>query len=187
MGENKTPREILIEKFSHEPDLQSSLSRVVVVSIDPSSAEYVFEWAMENYIQPTKDLVVLINSRNIDVTMAPYINPTGFVEDFDDDKREASVKLLKEYAHKLRDQHIACQAIAMVGDPKMEIIRKVKEIKADVLIMGSRKLGAIKRTLLGSVSDYVVHHCPCAVIICREKEDQVHDKSHSNRRSIFFH
>ncbi|KAI9299416.1 hypothetical protein BJ944DRAFT_274248, partial [Cunninghamella echinulata] len=130
--------------------------------------------------------VVLVNTRSIDVTMQPYINPTGFVEDFDDEKREASISLLREYAHKLKDRHIACQAIAMVGDPKIEIIRKIKEIRADVLIMGSRKLGAVKRTLLGSVSDYCCHHSPCAVIIARAKEDEVHDKSH-NRRSIFFH
>lgn len=33
----------------------------------------------------------------------------------------------------------------MIGEAKDEIIRKVNEIKADVLIMGSRKMGAIKR------------------------------------------
>ncbi|KAG5457940.1 MAG: hypothetical protein BJ554DRAFT_1935, partial [Olpidium bornovanus] len=30
--------------------------------------------------------------------------------------------------------------------------------------MGSRGMGAIKRTLLGSVSDYCVHHLPIPVV-----------------------
>jgi nucleotide-binding universal stress UspA family protein len=33
----------------------------------------------------------------------------------------------------------------MVGDPKAEILRKAKEIKADVVLMGARKMGTIKR------------------------------------------
>jgi nucleotide-binding universal stress UspA family protein len=34
-----------------------------------------------------------------------------------------------------------------------------------MLIIGSRGMGAFKRTFLGSVSDYCVHHCHCPVII----------------------
>jgi nucleotide-binding universal stress UspA family protein len=33
--------------------------------------------------------------------------------------------------------------------------------------MGSRGRGALKRVLLGSVSDYVVRNAPCSVIISR--------------------
>lgn len=40
---------------------------------------------------------------------------------------------------------IACKAISMVGDPKTELLRKSKEIKCDVVLMGARKMGAIKR------------------------------------------
>jgi nucleotide-binding universal stress UspA family protein len=33
----------------------------------------------------------------------------------------------------------------MVGDPKAEILRKANEIKSDVVLMGARKMGTIKR------------------------------------------
>jgi nucleotide-binding universal stress UspA family protein len=33
----------------------------------------------------------------------------------------------------------------MVGDPKSELLRKSTEIKADVVLMGARKMGALKR------------------------------------------
>ncbi|KAI8088643.1 uncharacterized protein BX664DRAFT_372762 [Halteromyces radiatus] len=180
----KSKHDELIEKFSHEPDIQRKLERVILISIDKSSADYILKWALINFIQPQKDLVVLVNTRRIDAAVGPYVNPSGFVEELDSSKREASISLLKENARKLRDQHIACQAIALIGDPEEEIIRKVKEIKADVLLMGSRKLGAIKRAFLGSVSDYCVHHCPCAVVIARPDEDEI-VKDKTRRRSIF--
>ncbi len=34
--------------------------------------------------------------------------------------------------------------------------------------MGTRGMGTIRRTLLGSVSDYVVHHAHCPVTVCRQ-------------------
>ncbi|KAI8335382.1 hypothetical protein BC941DRAFT_472031 [Chlamydoabsidia padenii] len=177
---NKNPRDELIEKFSHDT---SKLERVVVISIDKSSAAYILEWALANFIHPSRDLVVLVHTRRIDPALGPYINPSGFVEELDSQKREESVALLKEYVHWLREKNIACQAIALIGDPKEEIIRKVKEIKADILVMGSRKLGPFKRAFLGSVSDYCVHHCPCAIVIARPNEDQV--EKGTRRRSIF--
>ncbi|RUP46557.1 hypothetical protein BC936DRAFT_146808 [Jimgerdemannia flammicorona] len=53
--------------------------------------------------------------------------------------------LLQNYATKLKEKNIACKAIAMRGDARDEIVRKVQELNADVLIMGSRGLGALKR------------------------------------------
>jgi nucleotide-binding universal stress UspA family protein len=38
----------------------------------------------------------------------------------------------------------------------------------DLLVMGSRGLSASSRLLLGSVSDAVVHHAPCPVLILRD-------------------
>ncbi|KAJ3083334.1 hypothetical protein HK102_001129 [Quaeritorhiza haematococci] len=79
-----------------------------------------------------------------------------------------SHSLLRSYAHRLSTLQIACKGIALRGDPRDEICYKVRKIKADMLIMGSRGFGALKRTFMGSVSDYCVHHCPCPVTIVRK-------------------
>jgi nucleotide-binding universal stress UspA family protein len=44
-------------------------------------------------------------------------------------------------------------------------MRVVKEKGVDVLVLGTRGMGTFKRAFLGSVSDYLVHHCTCPVII----------------------
>ncbi|KAI8338093.1 hypothetical protein BC941DRAFT_452105 [Chlamydoabsidia padenii] len=183
---DKTTREELIDRCSHDKEAQSRLERVIVISIDSSSANYILEWALANFLQPHKDMVVLINVRKIDASIGSYVHPTRIVEEFDPQNkasRNASIALLKEYIQWFRQRQIACQAFALAGDPKEEIIRKVKEIRADVLLMGSRNLGPVKRAFVGSVSDYCVHHCPCAVVVARPQEDEV--EKGSRRRSIF--
>ncbi len=46
------------------------------------------------------------------------------------------------------------------------IVRIAGEMNADVLVVGSSK-GWLSRLVGGSVSDYVVHHAPCPVLLVR--------------------
>ncbi|KAL0079682.1 hypothetical protein J3Q64DRAFT_1701819 [Phycomyces blakesleeanus] len=164
---------------THDPEQEATKTRTAVISIDDHS-DYVVEWALENFIRPETDMVVLIHVRHLDVPVAPYINPTGYIEDNDEVGRERSHRLLRGFAKELKKRNILCRAISIIGEPKTEILRKTREVKADVLIMGSRKLGTIKRTLLGSVSDHCVHHCTCSIIIASPKEaEEAPQKSHS--------
>ncbi|CAO3644116.1 unnamed protein product [Cunninghamella echinulata] len=143
------------------------LSRVVCICLDSTSGKDAFNWAVNSFIQPSTDLVILLHVRQIDLPIAPYINATGYLDEVGEELREESHQLLRHYAGKLVKKHVTCKAISMIGDPKTEIVRKIKEVKADTVIVGSRNYGLVKRTLLGSVSDHIAHHSPCTVIIAK--------------------
>ncbi|KAF1805777.1 hypothetical protein V8B55DRAFT_1488855 [Mucor lusitanicus] len=164
---NLKKTDTLVQTYAGASDESPDLTRVVLVCLDPESADTTFQWALDNFIVPKKDLVVLVHVRQIDIPVAPYINSTGYIDDVSQERREESHHLLRVFAEELNRRRVACKAISMVGDPKAEILRKAKEIKADVVLMGARKMGTIKRTLLGSVSDYIVHNCPCTVIVTK--------------------
>ncbi len=53
------------------------------------------------------------------------------------------------------------------GQPVNRIVETAKDLKADMIVIGSRGLGGFQRLLLGSVSDGVVHHAHCPVLIVR--------------------
>jgi nucleotide-binding universal stress UspA family protein len=48
-----------------------------------------------------------------------------------------------------------------------EIVGYLEQNPADLLVMGSRGLSAGRRLLLGSVSDAIVHHAKCPVLVVR--------------------
>ncbi|CAJ2652170.1 universal stress protein PHOS34 isoform X1 [Trifolium pratense] len=58
----------------------------------------------------------------------------------------------------------------VIGDPKEKICETVQDLHADVLVIGSRAFGPIKRMFLGSVSNYCAHHAQCPVIIIKGKD-----------------
>lgn len=47
------------------------------------------------------------------------------------------------------------------------IVEIAEEGNYDMIVIGSRGLGAVGRFLIGSVSDKVVHHAPCSVTVVR--------------------
>ena len=56
---------------------------------------------------------------------------------------------------------------AETGSPSVTITDFADEIKADLIVIGSRGLGLVKGVLLGSVSQYVVEHAPCPVLVVK--------------------
>jgi nucleotide-binding universal stress UspA family protein len=53
------------------------------------------------------------------------------------------------------------------GSPANDLVDYAKEISADLIIMGTRGLGGLQGKLLGSVSQYVLHHSHCPVLVCK--------------------
>ncbi|MEH7383333.1 universal stress protein [Bacillus sp. JJ1533] len=60
---------------------------------------------------------------------------------------------------------IPAQTKLRIGEPAIEICAEARDIQATQIVMGYRGLGAIKRTVLGSVSYKVLHDAPCPVTI----------------------
>jgi nucleotide-binding universal stress UspA family protein len=54
------------------------------------------------------------------------------------------------------------------GEPDKEIVRLSEELGVGTIVIGSRGLGGLRRALMGSVSESVVKHAHCPVLIVRE-------------------
>ena len=54
------------------------------------------------------------------------------------------------------------------GRPEAEIVTLAEQIGAGRIVMGSRGVGGIRRALMGSVSESVLRHAHCPVLMVRE-------------------
>lgn len=75
----------------------------------------------------------------------------------------AIVLRLSQVTHRIEHLH---------GLPGASIVKAAAEQKAGMIICGSRGRGLIRRTILGSVSDYVLHHAHVPVIVCKHEDEQ---------------
>ena len=59
-----------------------------------------------------------------------------------------------------------------MGEVDLEIVALAEELGADLIVMGSRGLGGVRRALMGSVSDSVVRHAHCPVLVVRPEKER---------------
>ena len=62
------------------------------------------------------------------------------------------------------------ETLVVRGDPGQALCDLAAELPASVVIVGSRGRSGITRALLGSVSDHVIRHAPCPVLVMRADE-----------------
>ncbi|KAF5402646.1 Universal stress protein YxiE [Paragonimus heterotremus] len=90
-----------------------------------------------------------------------------------------SADLLEDAKHICRDamqaatnHGLKAQSFLYVDTkPGAALIQAADEQKASVIVMGNRGVGVIRRTILGSVSDYVLHHSHTPVVIVPPPSD----------------
>lgn len=86
------------------------------------------------------------------------------------DERNINVELNQE-GERARAQAAGAAGLAMVStirwgeEPDDEILRFARDVKADLLVIGTRGRGTVARVLLGSVASSVVRHAPCPVLL----------------------
>ena len=72
---------------------------------------------------------------------------------------------LKSMAEKVNQSGITCSYECHVGNCNLGIDNRAKDWSADVVVIRRRGRKNISEMLLGSVSNYVIHHAPCSILI----------------------
>lgn len=88
--------------------------------------------------------------------------------------RENAEKVVEEAKNKISEmitnKNVRISTETLFGSPESRIVETAEEINADLIIVGSHGYNRWERLLLGSVSDSVVHHAPCSVLVVRSKK-----------------
>jgi nucleotide-binding universal stress UspA family protein len=97
----------------------------------------------------------------------------GFAHDFvKRELRRQGQEILDEQVKKIRASGVeVTKAYLRRGRTSNEVIALSKEIDADLLVVGSRGLGTVRRILMGSQSEEIVHHAQVPVIVLTGAED----------------
>lgn len=97
-----------------------------------------------------------------------YLPDTGEIEKT---ARENAGKLLERTEERIKAQfpgeNLAISSEVLFGSPESRIVETAEASHPDLIVLGSHGYSRWERLLLGSVSDSVVHHAPCSVLIVR--------------------
>jgi nucleotide-binding universal stress UspA family protein len=87
-----------------------------------------------------------------------------------DQVRERREQLAQVLVERGRERGVEVSFLVWTGDPGDMIVEAAQSERADMVLVGSHGRGAVGRFFLGSVSEHVVRHAPCPVLVVRPKE-----------------
>ncbi len=56
------------------------------------------------------------------------------------------------------------------GKPGQDIIDLATSLDSELVVMGTHARHGLSRWMVGSVCEWVLHHCPCPILVCRGPE-----------------
>eukprot|EP01018_Ginkgo_biloba_P026997 Gb_05096 [translate_table: standard] len=149
----------------------------VMVAVDESeNSHHALEWVLNNM-----QLCLPGDGRDVSLVVfnvQPYltfisaatmgVTPPELIESLVNQQKKVSEALLARAKELCAQKNVIAETVMEMGDPKEAICDAVDKLQVDLLVIGSHGYGMLKRALLGSVSNYCVHHAKCPVLVVRK-------------------
>ena len=152
--------------------------QTVIIATDASDqAENAVKWYLDHIHRPGNKIVFVhcieLPEMKLNQARSMHMSPGVLASMWKEE--EAKSKTLEEGMKELLKQKEAHGVLRTVtGKPGEQITRIAEEENADMIVTGTRGMGKVRRTILGSVSDYLVHHAHCPVVVCRYQSKSRH-------------
>jgi len=139
--------------------------RSIAVGIDGSSlSEQAFDWAVTLATLASSSLTIVAV---IPVHRVYPSQPSSPAEASVEDRRQMN-ELLGRHEKSARSSGVnTVSTVLLEGGSVDGLLGFLDEQKPDLMVLGARGLSATRRLLLGSVSDGVLHHAACSVLVVR--------------------
>ncbi|KAK7396891.1 hypothetical protein VNO78_18053 [Psophocarpus tetragonolobus] len=149
--------------------------QVIVAGIDDSDfSMYALEWTLDHLLLTAvnpKFNLVLVYARPSVSSSVGFVGP-GAAEVLpivEVDLKRTATRVTENAKEICKTKSVKDITVEVVeGDPRNVLCEAVEKHHASMLVVGSHGYGAIKRAVLGSVSDYCSHHANCTVMIVKK-------------------
>jgi nucleotide-binding universal stress UspA family protein len=154
-------------------------TRILLATDGSEDAAHATEAAVELSKETSSELhVVYVGQDAYSATLVyPQATDPGRIEQEDPVLLEELERQFEQMARRVLDAEVekvraaggtVAQAHLRIGKAAMEIVDLAEKLNAGLIVVGSRGLSGIRRALMGSVSDSVIRHAHCPVLVVRK-------------------
>ncbi|MTV28611.1 universal stress protein, partial [Nitriliruptoraceae bacterium ZYF776] len=156
----------------------------IIVGVDDSEQSfYALEWILDHFLVPSAPNpafeLFIVHSKPTPTSTMSFAAPSlDILSHVDVDLKKIANRVVEKAKELCISKSVNDATIETVeGDARNVLCEAVDRHHATILAVGSHGHGAIKRAVLGSVSDYVTHHAHCTVMIVKKPKAK-HEGAH---------
>jgi nucleotide-binding universal stress UspA family protein len=145
----------------------------ILLATDGSEAAELAALRAVDLADATDSELHVVHVGVVPIFLKSYPGTLGYDRKLYEQIEEVSRELLRKQSWRVKAAGgtVAGSHLRM-GEVAMEIVALAEALHADLIVMGSRGLGGVRRALMGSVSDSVVRHAHCPVLVVRPEKEQ---------------
>ena len=157
----------------------------IIVALDRSHMnKQVFEEALDLAMKSNAKLMLLhiLSSEEENSPLMPIYSSLNYYPELTrtelyqkewDEFRQEGIKILQYYTNLATRNNVETEFTQTLGSPGRNICEFARNWNADLIIVGRRSRSRLAEVFLGSVSNYVLHHAHCSVLIIEEKKESL--------------
>jgi nucleotide-binding universal stress UspA family protein len=121
--------------------------------------------------------ITLINVFSVQPIMMPEPSVSGYtggpiftgaeVSRIIEAAQKSGNRILQDGEQRISASGVQVEKMLVEGHTVQEIVRAANEGNFDLIVIGARGISHIREMLLGSVTDGVIHHAHCAVLVIK--------------------
>ncbi|OVA01794.1 Universal stress protein A [Macleaya cordata] len=159
----------------------------VLIAVDGSEESMnALKWALDNlklrnnsskpeqghflilHVQSPPNIITGLNPGSIPFGGPDNLEVPAFAKAIEAHQRRITEAIMSHALQICSEKKVNVKTQVVVGDPKEVICEMIDNLHVDLLVMGCRPFGPIKRMFLGSVSNYCTNHAECPVVIVKD-------------------
>jgi nucleotide-binding universal stress UspA family protein len=96
--------------------------------------------------------------------------PTEHIQELQQRAEKSVADAGEVLREKFKGSNLTVESKALFGSPKKTIVKEAENFGADLIVVGTHDYGTVGRFYMDSVSDAVMRHAPCSVLVARKKK-----------------
>jgi nucleotide-binding universal stress UspA family protein len=165
---------VLVVRGGKAKDVSYSPGRILLAFDDSREASAASQAAIEIATGTGSELHILYVLPAVVHLPSVHRLPTGKSEVSLEQGRRGARSLVNKEAKRIEAEGGEVAGVHLaVGRPEEEIVELGENLDAGMIVMGSRGMGGMRRALMGSVSEFVVHYADRPVLVVRREEEVV--------------
>lgn len=151
----------------NNPRLEADIVKIVI-GLDGSTHSLVGRDLVAGLRWPAETTVHLVGAYQVPIDWSGgFGSGMPWVGEIEDSMRDDMSEALRAAAEPLVEAGLTVTHAASWGRAADVLVASARETDADLVVVGSRGLGGLKRMLLGSVAGEVAADAPCSVLVAR--------------------
>jgi nucleotide-binding universal stress UspA family protein len=146
-------------------------TRILLATDGSEEAELAALKAID-LVNATNSELHVVHVGVVPIFLQSYPGTLGYERKLYEQIEDTSRELLRKQTWRVKAGGAVAGTHLRMGAVALEIVALAEELGVGLIVMGSRGLGGVRRALMGSVSDSVVRHAHCPVLVVRQEKVQ---------------